>query len=296
MRKRQHAQLWLAGVILAAVGGCAQPQEKAISPQDSRAKLEAILDAKPAEFKARYGARNPAATLEFLGVRPGMTVVEVLPGEGWYSQILAPYLGPEGALIAADYPASMFANFEWATPEWIAQRDKWGAEWIAKREQWGGPEAAPLSAYRMDSLPTSLDGKVDAVLFIRALHGMARFESQGQFMSKALKRSFELLKPGGILGIVQHEARPEMSDEFARGEMGYLKKSAVIAAAEAAGFELAGTAPINENPADQPGPQDSVWRLPPSLSDSQDDPIRKNRMVAIGESNRMTLRFIKPRP
>jgi len=103
-----------------------------------------------------------------------------------------------------------------------------------------------------------------------------------------------VLKPGGTMGVVQHHAREDMSDEFADGSHGYLKKSFVIAAAEQAGFEFVAESDINANPNDQPGEEDIVWRLPPSFATSAEDPELKAKLAAVGESNRMTLKFRKP--
>ena len=106
--------------------------------------------------------------------------------------------------------------------------------------------------------------------------------------------TFAILKPGGTLGIVQHHARDDMSDDFANGSRGYLKKGFVMAAAERAGFEFVAESDINANAKDQPSEEDRVWRLPPTLGTSADDPELRAELEAIGESNRMTLRFRKP--
>jgi predicted methyltransferase len=103
-----------------------------------------------------------------------------------------------------------------------------------------------------------------------------------------------VLKPGGVLGVVQHEARPDMPDDFATGSGGYLKKAFIIEHMEAAGFEFVEDSDINENPQDQPAEGDVVWRLPPTLATTREDPEGREAMEAIGESNRMTLKFRKP--
>ena len=113
-------------------------------------------------------------------------------------------------------------------------------------------------------------------------------------MSEALRESFDALKPGGLVGIVQHHARDNMSDDWAQGENGYLKKGYVIDMMEAAGFELVADSEMHANSKDQPATEDFVWRLPPSLNTSEDDPELRAQMQAIGESNRMTLKFRKP--
>ncbi len=143
-------------------------------------------------------------------------------------------------------------------------------------------------------MPESMAGTADVVFMVRALHNAARFAPVRDFLGEIMADSYAVLKPGGTLGIVQHEARDEMSDEFADGNHGYLKKQLVIAAAEQAGFEFVAESDINANPLDQPGEEDFVWRLPPSLGTSREDPELQEEMRAIGESNRMTLRFRKP--
>ena len=132
------------------------------------------------------------------------------------------------------------------------------------------------------------------VFFPRVLHNLARFEAEGGYLTMALADAYAVLKPGGTFGIVQHEARDDMSDEFADGSRGYLKKSFVIAAVEAAGFEFVAESDINANPKDRPGNDDIVWRLPPTLGTSRQDPELRAELEAVGESNRMTLKFRKP--
>ncbi|MEO0951908.1 MAG: hypothetical protein AAFY44_11365 [Pseudomonadota bacterium] len=129
---------------------------------------------------------------------------------------------------------------------------------------------------------------------VRALHNLARFESEGGYLTTAMADAHAVLKSGGVLGVVQHEARAEMPDDWAGGQNGYLKRDFVIAAAEAAGFEFVEASDINANPADQPTAEEFVWRLPPSLNGARDNPELRDAMVAIGESNRMTLKFVKP--
>jgi predicted methyltransferase len=134
------------------------------------------------------------------------------------------------------------------------------------------------------------------VFFARVLHNLANFENagKGEYLSRALADAFAVLKPGGIFAVVQHQARDEMSDEWASGTHGYLKKSFVISRAEAAGFELVAETDINQNDRDQPTSEDIVWRLPPNFFTSAEDEALKAKYMEIGESNRMTLKFRKP--
>ena len=256
--------------------------------------LAAVLEAQPDEMKARYQYRHPQETLEFFGVEPGMTVVEALPGGGWYTKILLPYLGSEGRLIGANYSLDVSALYSNSTEESMERARAWISNFPADAAEWAGDDGASVDAFYFGSMPDEFKGTADFVFIARALHGMARFDSQGDFVTEAMADAFAALKPGGILGVVQHHARDDMSDEFADGDRGYLKRGYVITAAEQAGFELVGESDINANPMDQPGEDGAVWRLPPSLSMSKEDPELEAKYKAIGESNRMTLKFRKP--
>lgn len=264
------------------------------SAEQGPERLEAVLAGKPAEFQARYAHRHPQETLEFFGIEPGMTVVEALPGGGWYSQVLIPYLGEEGRLIGANYAHEMWPLFGVFDQAFVDSMETWTTDWPEEAEQWRGEDGAEVDAFAFGSMPASLEGQADAVLFIRALHNLARFEDEGGYLTTALDEAFRVLKPGGIVGVVQHEARAAMPDEWASGDNGYLKKQFVIDRLTAAGFELVDESDVNQNPNDQPTTDEFVWRLPPSYMTSQDDPEQRAEMDAIGESNRMTLRFRKP--
>ena len=283
-----------AGAPADAASGDAAPAEAVTDDSGSASeRLEAVLADKPEEFQARYQYRHPQETLMFFGIEPGMTVVEALPGGGWYSQVLIPYLGEDGRLIGANYPRDMWPKFEFADQEFLDSVQTWTTDWPEEARQWQGGNGAQVDAFMFGEMPEELAGQADAVLFIRALHNLARFEDEGGFLTQALEDAHRALKPGGILGVVQHEARPDMPDEWASGENGYLKKEFVIERAEAEGFEFVDEIDVNRNPEDQPTPEDVVWRLPPTYGTSQDDPELKAQMDEIGESNRMTLKFRK---
>jgi len=258
------------------------------------AKLATILAAQPAEVQARYPARHPAETLEFFGIAPGMVVVEALPGGGWYTKILMPYLGPDGILFGADYSPDMYPLFGFFTEEQLKEKANWEKDFVRDSQEWAGADGAGSGAFVFGAMPREIKGTADAVLFIRALHNLARFEDQGGFLTAALKDAYDVLKPGGIVGVVQHMAPEGMPEGWAGGQNGYLEKEFVIARMEAAGFEFVAASDINENPKDQPGAEDIVWRLPPTLATSRENPELKAEMKAIGESNRMTLKFRKP--
>lgn len=260
----------------------------------SEAKLAAVLAAQPEEVQARYGARNPAETLAFFGIEPGMTVAEALPGGGWYSKILLGYLGEEGTLIGAHYPDDLWGRFGFGE-EWTATRVAATANWPTQAAEWAVPGAGTIASTVLTAMPEEASDQVDAVLFIRALHNLNRFSGEeSPFMSDTLAETYRVLKPGGIAGVVQHHGPETNSDEWATGSNGYLKESAVIAAFESAGFELVGSSDINANASDVPGESDFVWRLPPSLSGTEEGTPERAAVEAIGESNRMTLKFRKP--
>lgn len=284
-------KLLFGALSLGLLAACSTLTKDAPQSAFDGTKLQSILDSQDAAVKARYPHRHPYETLEFFRVEPGTTVVEFLPGEGWYSKILLPYLGQQGRLIAVDYPVSMWPNFPFGNQEFIEKRRAWPQQWTADARGWGG--GAAVEAYALDSLPANLNGQVDTVLMIRALHGMARFESKGQYLSQAMATTYKILKPGGLVGIVQHAASESADDAWADGTNGYLKPSYVKKIMADAGFELVAESDINRNPKDQPGPQDGVWRLPPALGSSKDNPELAEKMRAIGESNRMTLLFRK---
>jgi len=170
----------------------------------------------------------------------------------------------------------------------------WVQDWPPQAREWQGEDGASVAAFELGSLPAGMQGTADAVLAVRALHNLARFENDGNYLTTALGDVFEVLKPGGIVGIVQHKARDEMPDDWAGGAAGYLKEQFVIDAMTAAGFEFVSSSDINENPKDQPTTDDIVWRLPPSLQTSADDEALRAQLAEIGESNRMTLMFRKP--
>jgi predicted methyltransferase len=264
---------------------------EAEAPSD---RLERVLAAQPEDVRVRYQYRHPQQTLEFLGIEPGMVVVEALPGGGWYSKILVPYLGSDGKLIGANYAHAMWPKFGFFEQPFIDSMETWVQDWPQEAREWQGDDGATIAAFEFGSLPADMEGTADAVLMIRALHNLARFEGDGGYLTTALNDAYKVLKPGGIVGVVQHKARDEMTDEWAGGNAGYLKEQFVIDRMKKAGFEYVASSDINENPKDQPTAEDVVWRLPPSLQTSAEDEQLRAQMEEIGESNRMTLKFRKP--
>jgi predicted methyltransferase len=265
----------------------------AVASDENKALNEALAS-QSEEVQARYVWRHSKETMEFFGIKPGMTVVEGLPGGGWYSKILLPYLGADGTLIGADYAEDMYPKFGFFSQEDLDAKKTWVADWTAKANGWRTDDDAKVTAFQFGSMPAEMKGTADAVFLVRALHNLARFENDGAYLTAALNDAFKALKPGGVAGVVQHMARAEKTDEWANGSHGYLKQSFVIERMEKAGFVFEESSDINANPADQPAETDIVWRLPPSLVTSGEDAELKAQLQAIGESNRMTLRFRKP--
>lgn len=278
----------ISSLAVAALLALSQPV-LAGSKKENAKKLDAILAAQTEETKARYQYRHPKETLMFFGIKPGMTVLEALPGGGWYSKILLPYLGKDGHLIGVDYPQDMWPKFDFATKEFIETRTKWPTTWPEEVKAWNIADSAKVSAYNFKTLPQELTETVDAALFIRALHNMSRFEAEGGYLTAALKETHRVLKPKGILGVVQHET----THKNVNPATGYLERDWLVEKIEAAGFKLVDESDINKNPKDKPAPDDIVWRLPPSLNTSKDNEKLRNEYLAIGESNRMTLKFVK---
>jgi len=261
--------------------------------QDAAARLDAVLAAQPDEVKARYDARHPRETLGFFGIEPGMTVYEALPGGGWYSKILLDYLGADGKLVGVDYAYAMYPMFNFYDEAYLEAKKSWTTSWPAQALGWRDEDDAAVGAFLFGSMPDAMAGQADAVLLIRALHNLARFEDKGGYLTTALADIHRALKPGGVVGVVQHRAPEDADDAWADGSNGYLKQSFVVARFEAAGFDLVGESAVNRNPADQPGPTDYVWRLPPTLHLNADNEAKRADYVAIGESDRMTLLFRK---
>jgi len=265
----------------------------------AHAALEMALAAQPDETKARYQYRHPKETLDFFGIKPGMTVGEILPGGGWYSKILLPYLGVKGKLIGVDYSLAMWTVWRGEDAvDFLEARKTWADTWAADASKWReeiGPKiSADVSAFALGAVPENIAGTLDAMLIIRGMQHLNRFEDKGEFRGPGLKDIYTALKPGGIVGIVQHRAPEANSDDWANGSNGYLKQTSLIENMKAAGFELVAASEVNANPKDKPTEEDFVWRLPPSLAGTKDKPELRAKNIEIGESDRMTLKFRKP--
>ncbi len=249
-------------------------------------ELGQIIANRSDKDKARDQYRHPKETLEFFGVSETSRVAEVLPGGGWYGRILLPLVAEKGAYFGINYSGGLVQKL---FPQRAEGSETWAAEFPAKAAEWvdGTPE---IKAWRFGEAPEELEGTLDVVLFVRAIHHLNR--AGDSFFEEAAEEAFDLLKPGGVVGVVQHRAPADISDEWAIGNAGYVKQARVVEMFEAVGFKLAASSDINANPKDKPTTNDYVWRLPPSLGGDQSDEMKKKHMD-IGESDRMTLKFVK---
>lgn len=277
----------LLGAVLLALTACSGPQTRADTAADvdagHAARLDTVLagDWRSADNRARDAARHPAETLRFFGVRPGQTVIEITPGSGaWYAEILAPYLNESGQYIAAMVDPAAAAEGR-ARDYQQAQRDGLQARFDAAPAQFG---RARMVAYDPAAPRFGPANSADVVLTFRNVHNW-RMSGQAEAMFKGF---YEVLRPGGVLGVVEHRAPGDVPDG---DRSGYVGQSQVIALAQAAGFRVDGSSEINANPRDTRDHPNGVWTLPPT---NRHEPQDAARYAAIGESDRMTLRFVKP--
>ena len=225
---------------------------------------------------ARDQYRHPRETLAFFGVQPGQTVIEITPGGGWYAEILAPWLADKGHYVAA------LARPTRPDGEAASDRQGLATRFTADPEHFGG---ATTIEFDQKAPVFGPPASADAVLTFRNVHNWVMAGSQA-----AMFRGFyEVLKPGGVLGVTDHRADPGAATD---GRQGYVTEQQVIDYATAAGFVLDGRSDINANPKDRKAYPQGVWTLPPTLELGDKD---RQTYLAIGESDRMTLRFRKPR-
>lgn len=253
-----------------------------LSTENVRAdSLEDILDAahRAAAEKIRDTYRHPAQTLRFFDVEADMTVVEIWPGsKGWYTAILAPYLHDNGTYYAAQFPPDS------EIPFYRRSLTQFKTRLATQGDIYNKVRITHLYPPAYNDIAPA--GTADRVLTFRNVHNWAKSgKAEAAFAS-----FYKALKPGGILGVVEHRA-PEARPQERQIETGYMSQGYVIAQAEKAGFTLVDQSEINANPKDQANHPAGVWTLPPSLRLGDKD---QATYEAIGESDRMTLKFIKP--
>jgi predicted methyltransferase len=230
--------------------------------------------------QARDVYRHPKDTLEFFGLAPNQSVLEIAPGGGWYTDILAPYLRGRGTLYEAQYLPP-----QGALPAGEAKGNAaFERKLAAAPDIYGTVVVGTLQSGQFSGLPAGL--QVDRVLTFRNIHNWIE---DGQ-VDANLRAFYSVLKPGGVLGVEEHRAVPGTSVQQMI-DTGYLTEAYVIEHAQAAGFMLAARSEINSNPRDTKDYPHGVWSLPPTYRGGDTD---RARFAAIGESDRMTLRFVKP--
>jgi len=232
------------------------------------------------ENQLRDQYRHPAETLTFFNVQDDMTVVEVAPGKGWYTEILAPYLREKGKLYAAHFSPGNPADY-------AKQNLK-----IFLDKLHGNPKLYDTVELTVLEPPTDVqiapEGSADRVLTFRNVHNWIANDQA----SAVFNAMFKALKPGGMLGVVEHRGLAHRPQD-PKAVSGYVTEDYVIALARKAGFEFLAKSEINANPKDAKNYQEGVWTLPPTLRLKDKD---KEKYLAIGESDRMTLKFLKPVP
>jgi predicted methyltransferase len=262
-------------LILAALLAVGAAGAASANPADDALKA-AIAGEHRAQSAQRDVYRHPYETLTFFGIKPTMTVVELVPGGGWYTEILAPYLRDKGKYIGAGQA--------------IEPGKKGGLAFRAKLDAnqalYGKAVTAvfePPSRYEIAPA-----GSVDMVLTFRNLHNWVGDGDEA--VKTTFREIYKVLKPGGVLGLVDHRLPVAMRQDE-KASSGYVHEAYVIKMAESAGFKLAGKSEVNANPKDKADHEKGVWTLPPALANKDKD---REKYVAIGESDRMTLKFVKP--
>ena len=265
---------------LMSVSGVPAVAQKQAAFKNQAELAKAVADPRRTPANAeRDRYRHPLETLAFFGVEPNDTIVEIWPSNGWYTEILAPYIQLGGGKLigaALDMQLGGLNNLKAAQPELYA-----------------GVDIATFPAF--DAGATRVpDGTADVVLTFRNVHNWrmgARRDDGQDYSAEAFRQMYAMLKPGGILGVVEHRLPESASDERELNS-GYIKVSTVRRLAKAAGFREVGSSEINANPKDTTEWPKGVWTLPPALRMGDVD---RDKYLAIGESDRMTLKFVKPR-
>jgi predicted methyltransferase len=272
---RQTPTLFVLMLGFLALASFAVRAEQTPAP-DARLKEIIAGDHRSEENKARDKYRNPAETLTFFGIEPDMTVVEIYPGRGWYTEILAPYLKDSGTFYVAEQPGEPSYEAARRSLEALNQKLKDAPELYSKVQR------TKLS--KDDGIAPP--GSADLVVTFRNVHSWMGSGTEDEAFAAMVKA----LKPGGVLGVVQHRGDPNVPQDPKAGK-GYVNEAYVIELVKKAGFELAEKSEINANPKDTKDYAKGVWTLPPSFRLGDED---REKYSAIGESDRMTLKFVKP--
>ena len=288
--KKMNLLLLSAGLLAAGSLSASHHNGKGEHKNMSAAEMQAHHDAMLQEILKgawrdpknleRDAARHPAGTLEFFGVTPHTNLIEVTPGGGWYAEILVPYVTKHGSYTGAIIDPAKTSS-ERSKEYYIKANKTLLDKFSAKPDVYG---KAKTVEYDPAAPVFGKPGSADTVLTFRNVHNW-RMGKQAEGMFKGFHA---VLKKGGILGVVEHRANKDVTDE---DKSGYVSEAQVIALATQAGFKLVGKSEINANPKDTKDYADGVWTLPPTYRLGDKD---KEKYAAIGESDRMTLKFVKP--
>ena len=287
----EKISLALVCTAVACSAGAGGPPKSAQEPTagiDAKAALDARLVSVLAgpqrtdPERARDKYRHPRETLEFFGLRDDMTVVELSAAQGWYTAILAPLLAERGKLSVTSADPNGPPDAE------STKNAKQLAERFAKDPGSFGKVSTVVVNWKQGGVSLGPDGSADMVVTFRNLHGWIA----NGLVDKVYAAAFRVLKHGGILGLTEHRARPgTQPDPKVIGDTGYTPEPYAILLAEKAGFKLAEKSEINANPKDTKDYPEGVWTLPPTFKLGSVD---REKYLAIGESDRMTLKFVKP--
>jgi predicted methyltransferase len=272
------AALGLAPMAVAQKATQAAPQLAALDAGLAGALTPILSGAHRSQAnKNRDVWRRPTETLDFFGVQQGQAVAEIWPGAGWYTEVLAPLLRGKGSYIAASWDPNG------ASQGLTAAIQRYKDKLAANPELYGEVKLAAFGKNALDFAPPN---SLDRVLTFRNVHN---WMGSG-WAEDAFKAMFKALKPGGVLGVVEHRANQDKPQD-PKAASGYVRTDYVIQLATAAGFKLVASSEINANPRDTKDYEKGVWTLPPVLTLKDQD---RDKYIAIGESDRMTLRFVKP--
>ncbi|MCL6252006.1 hypothetical protein M3P36_13250 [Altererythrobacter sp. KTW20L] len=268
---------------LAATAALALSMPAAAQLQIPTELAEVLADSRRDADRARDQYRNPAETLAFFDVRPGMTVVDFMPAGGWFSRVLIPYLGAEGTYIGlnptiADDATGFMANMR-----------NYAETLPPQAQQWVAGQGARVIGANSATVPAELAGTADRFLIFREMHNIRRLG----WLHETMVTARMMLKDDGLLGIEQHRAAPGQPMSYVLGDRGYQREADVIGLLSAYGFELVARSEINANPNDPANWEGGVWSLPPSFAGAPEGSEERARRAAIGESDRMTLLFRK---
>jgi predicted methyltransferase len=283
MQKATIIALALAGAMaLNSAAAADKPKQSAAPPAAKAASstIDSVLAGswRSDKNKARDQYRHPKQTLEFFGLKSGMTLIEISPGGGWYAEILAPLLKGHGTYIAAT-----------ATPR--NPNGEQAKDLAALKSRFHDDSAhfgeAKLVEYDSKTPNLGTPNSADLVVTFRNVHNWV----MGDTAPVMFKAFFDVLKPGGTLGVVDHRAAAGAKLDDKLKKSGYLPEDYVIKLATDAGFKLEGKSELNANPKDTKDYPEGVWTLPPTFELGDKD---REKYLAIGESDRMTLKFVKP--